>query len=124
MFNPTQISESLDCAMSPTTFAVFAICAVSLAVWMLMVIHDPKRWRLWWLDLFGVIDVETTREERREQEGHISMLAYTLFFLLLTTAVSCSFWSFDLIRDYRRPKTAVERELEFARSYVAGRARR
>ncbi len=107
--------------MSPIAFAVFAILSIFLAAWMLMVIHDPKRWRLWWLDLFGVLDVETTRVERREQEGHISVLAYTLFFLLLTTAVSCSFWSFDLIRDNRRPKTPAERELEFARNYISGR---
>lgn len=107
--------------MSPTAFAVLALHAAFLAVWMLMVIHDPKRWRLWWLDLFGVIDVETAREERRRQEGHISVLAYTLLFLLLTAVVSCSFWSFDLIRDNQRPKTAAERDLEFARNYITGR---
>lgn len=107
--------------MTPITFALFAIFALVLAVWMVLVIHDPKRWRLWWLDLFGIIDVETTREERRAQEGQISILAYTLLFLLLTTAVSCSFWSFDMIKDKRRPKTAVERDLEFARNYVSGR---
>ncbi|MDB6140847.1 MAG: hypothetical protein JWO94_3919 [Verrucomicrobiaceae bacterium] len=107
--------------MSPTAFAVVAILTVFLAVWMLMVIREPKRWRLWWLDFFGVLDVETTRKERREQEGHISLLAYTLCFLLIATAVSCSFWSFDLIRDYRRSKTPAERDLEFARNYVSSR---
>jgi hypothetical protein len=104
--------------MSATSFALISLF---LAVWMLMVIHDPKRWRLWWLDVFEVMDVETTREERREQEGHISLLGYSLFFLLLTMAVSCSFWSFDIIRDNRRVKTPAEREMEYARNYVAGR---
>ena len=107
--------------MSPISFAIFAILAVFLAAWMLMVTRDPKRWRLWWLDLFGVLDVETTREERRKQEGHLSVLAYMLFFLLLTTAVSCSFWSFDQIRDNLRPKTTAEREMEFARNYISSR---
>ena len=107
--------------MSPVSFAILAIIALFMGVWMIMVIHDPKRWRLWWLDLFGVIDVETTREERREQESQIVMLAYTLFFVLLVTAVSCSFWSFDLIKENRRPKTAAERELEFTRHYITGR---
>ena len=109
--------------MSPISFALFAIFALILAVWMILVIHDPKRWRLWWLDIFGVLDVETTREERREQEGHITLLAYALLFLLLATTVSCSFWSFDMIKENRRPKTAAERELEFARHYVWGRNR-
>ncbi|MDB6074804.1 MAG: hypothetical protein JWO89_2444 [Verrucomicrobiaceae bacterium] len=107
--------------MSPILFAVFAILAVFLAVWMLMVIREPKRWRLWWLDLFGVLDVETTRQERRKQESHLSALAYMLFFLLITTAVSCTFWTFDQVRDNLRPKTTVERELEFARNYVTNR---
>ncbi len=107
--------------MSPILFAVFAILAVFLAAWMMMLIRDPKRWRLWWLDLFGVLDVETTREERRKQESHLSGLAYMLCILLLTTAVSCCFWTFDLIRDNLRPKTRVERELEFARNYISSR---
>ncbi len=110
--------------MSPTLLAIFAIFAVFLSAWMVMIIHDPKRWRLWWLDLFGVIDVETTREERRQQEGHVSAMAYTLLFLLVTTAVSCTFWSFDLIREGKRSKTTIEREIEFTRHYVSARGGR
>ena len=109
--------------MSAVSLAISAILSFFLAAWMLMVVHDPKRWRLWWLDLFGVIDVETTREERREQESHICVLAYTLCFLLVIMAVSCCFWSFDVIQNSRRPKSAVEREMEFARHYISGSRR-
>jgi hypothetical protein len=107
--------------MSPISHGIFAILAIFLSAWMLMVIHDPKRWRLWWLDMFGVIDVETSREQRRKQEGHLSIMAYTLLFLLVATAVSCSFWSFDLIREGRRTKTTMERDLEYTRRYVSTR---
>ncbi len=110
--------------MSATALAVTAILAFFLCAWMLMIIRDPKRWRLWWLDLFGVIDVETTREQRRQQEGHMAILAYNLLFLLLATGVSCSFWTFDKVRLDRNGKTTVERDLEYTRQYVSSQAQR
>jgi NADH:ubiquinone oxidoreductase subunit 6 (subunit J) len=91
-------------------FAVAAILSIAICVFALHVARDPKRYRLLWLDLLGVLDVDSTRELRRTQEMHMAVMAYVMFVLFLATAMSCSFWA--------RDKTAAERDNDFQQRQI------
>ncbi len=110
--------------MSATGFAIFAIITIAIAVWMFLVGRDPKRWRLIWLDTFGVLDSDTERHERRQQETHLRFAAFLLCLLFATTSLSLIFWAVDDVRETRRPKSAVEIELDQYRRSIEGNARR
>ena len=64
------------------------------------------------MDLLGVLDVDSDREQRRVQEGQMSFICYLLFLLLLATSLSGAFWTVDLVREYKREKTRFEREVD------------
>jgi hypothetical protein len=106
--------------MSAHSFAIFAILALAIGIWFLVIGRDPKSWRLWWLDLFGILDVDTSRDVRRGQETALRFFAYILFVLHVALSVSFSFWSVDEWRDQQRPRTPLEMELQFLRK-KAGR---
>ena len=99
--------------MSPTGLAISAILSISTGLWLLLVGLNPKHWRLMWLDFFGVLDSDTTRPERRSQEGQIRVMALLLCLLFFSLSVSCAFWCADEVRDGLRPKSTAERELEY-----------
>ena len=107
--------------MSATTLAISAILSIAMGIWLFAVGRDPKHWRLMWLDFFGILDSDTTREERRAQEAQIRFLAIILSLLLLALSVSCAFWSADQMREGLRPKTTAERELEDLRRRAEGK---
>ena len=106
--------------MSATTLAISAILSIAMGIWLFAVGRDPKHWRLMWLDFFGILDSDTTREERRAQEAQIRFMAIILSLLLLALSVSCAFWSADQMREGLRPKTTAERELEDLRRRAEG----
>jgi hypothetical protein len=110
--------------MSVTGLAIYAILAIAIAMWLLQVVLNPKHWRLMWLDFFGVLDTDTTREERHAQEAHLRFLALILCLLVLATSISCAFWSADQVRENLRPKTTAERELEDLQKRAEGLRRR
>jgi hypothetical protein len=64
------------------------------------------------MDLLGVLDVDSDREQRRVQESQMSFICFALFVLLLATSLSGAFWTVDLIREYKRDKTRFEREMD------------
>ena len=92
--------------------AVASILALFISFWALNIARDPSVWRLWWMDLLGVLDVDSNRTERRSQERQMSFICFTLFLLLLATSLSGAFWTLDLVRDNKRDKTRFEREVE------------
>lgn len=92
--------------------AVASILALFVSFWALNIARDPSVWRLWWMDLLGVLDVDSNRAQRRSQERQMSFICFALFILLLATSLSGAFWTFDLVRDYKRDKTRFEREIE------------
>jgi len=96
----------------PIGLAIASILTLFVSFWALNIARDPRVWRLWWMDLLGVLDVDSDREERRVQEGQMSLACYLLFFLLLATSLSGAFWTIDLVREYKREKTRFEREVE------------
>ena len=106
--------------MSASFLAISAILSAAGAFWLLQVGLDTKHWRLMWLDFFGILDADTTREERLVQVLHIRSAALLLCFLMAATTVSCSFWCVDQIRETQRPKSTAERELEYLRRRAEG----
>ena len=96
----------------PIGLAIASILALFISFWILNIARDPSVWRLWWMDLLGVLDVDSNRTERRSQERQMSFICFTLFLLLLATSLSGAFWTLDLVRDNKRDKTRFEREVE------------
>lgn len=95
----------------PIGLAITSLIALFTSFWVLHIARDPTLWRLWWMDLLGVLDMDADRELRRSQETQMSLICYFLFFLLLITSLSGAFWTFDRIQEYKREKTRFEREL-------------
>lgn len=96
----------------PIGLAIASILLLFFSFWVLNIARDPSAWRLWWMDLIGVLDVDTDRDNRRHQERQMSFICYTLFLLLLTTSLSGAFWTVHLVREYKREKTRFEREVD------------
>ena len=96
----------------PIGLAIASILSLFISFWILNIARDPSVWRLWWMDLLGVLDVDSDREERRRQEHQMSFICYILFLLLLSTSISGAFWTMDQVREYKREKTRFEREVE------------
>jgi len=106
--------------MDSVGFAITSILSVALCIGLIRVGANPKQSRLFWLDLWGMLDTDTTREDRRWQEGQLRFLAFTLVFLLAASGVSSAFWSYEQLRESRRTKNTVERELEYLRRQAEG----
>lgn len=99
----------------PFGAAITAILTIFLCVWAFNMAREPKRWRLWWMNLFGVPDLNSTREQRRRQESHLAIVAYFLCLLSLAVGVSCIYWTAIEVQELRRPKTRFEQDLERTR---------
>lgn len=99
-------------------FAVFTILSIALCFFALNVGRDPKKWRLYWLDLLSILDVDTSREQRRGQERQLAMMSYFMFVLFVVSSACCAFWTFDQVREQQRDKTAPERDLEYIRKQI------
>ena len=99
-------------------FAVTAILALALCFFFLNVARDPKTWRLRWMDVLGVLDVDADRTRRKGQEAQVAAVGVLLFTLSLAGSLSCAFWTFDQIRDRHREKTRFEREIDLTRSEI------
>lgn len=96
----------------PIGLAIASILALFVSFWALNIARDPSVWRLWWMDLLGVLDVDSNREQRRRHERQMSFICFTLFLLLLATGLSGAFWTVDMVRNYKRGKTRSERSKE------------
>ncbi|MBB5031793.1 hypothetical protein [Prosthecobacter vanneervenii] len=96
----------------PIGLAIASILTLFFSFWILNIARDPSVWRLWWMDLIGVLDVDADREKRGSQERQMSFICYLLFLLLLTTSLSGGFWTVYLVREYKREKTRFEREVD------------
>ena len=104
----------------PIGIAIIAILCIALGISCLRVASEPKLWRLWWMDLLGVLDVDTDRDARKSQERQMSLMCHLLFVLFISMAASCAFWTFDGIRELKRDKSVLEREVEMGREEIEG----
>lgn len=102
----------------PIGLAIASILLLFVSFWALNIARDPRVWRLWWMDLLGVLDVDSDREHRRGQEAQMSFLCYILFLLLLATSLSGAFWTVDLVREHKREKTRFEREIDSSKREI------
>jgi hypothetical protein len=99
-------------------FAVFTILSIAACFWAINIARDTKKWRLHWLDFLTVLDIDTHREQRRVQEGHLGIVAWMLFVIFAASAISCAFWTIDQIGEAQRMKTAPERDSEYLRRQI------
>tara|TARA_R110002049_G_scaffold78041_1_gene199176 strand:+ start:423 stop:755 length:333 start_codon:yes stop_codon:yes gene_type:complete len=101
-------------------FSVIAILSLAASLFFLNVTRDPKTWRLRWMDLLGVMDMDANRERRKSQESQVVAMAVMLFVLTLATSLSSAYWTVDQIRHRGRVKTRFEREIDLTRSEIDG----
>jgi len=102
----------------PIGSAIIAILCLTFGITCLRVASEPKMWRLWWMDLLGVLDVDTDRDARKSQERQMSLMCHLLFVLFATLSVSCAYWTVDGIREVKRNKSVLEREAEMGREEI------
>jgi hypothetical protein len=102
----------------PIGSAVLAILSLSFSIALLKMGSDTKLYRLWWMDLLGVLDVDSDREARKAQERQMALMCYLLFFLLIGLCVSCIYWTVDGVREVRRDKSLLELEIDMGRREI------
>jgi len=102
----------------PIGLAIASILALFISFWALNVARDPRVWRMWWMDMLGVLDVDSDREERRVQETQMSFICYAVFILLMATSLSGAYWTVDLVREYKREKTRFERQIDSSKREI------
>ncbi|MFZ4765812.1 MAG: hypothetical protein ACOYMN_12745 [Roseimicrobium sp.] len=106
-------------SLMPFGPAITAILTLFLCVWCINMARTPKRWRLWWMSFFGVLDLNSTRDQRRRQEAHLAIMAYFMCLISLATCASCIYWAAVEYKEYHRPKTRFELDLERTRKEAA-----
>lgn len=100
--------------------SVIAILSLAVSLFFLNVTRDPKTWRLRWMDLLGVLDVDSSRERRKVQESQVAAMALMLFVLTMAVSMSSVFWTVDQMKDRKREKTRYEREIDMTRAEIEG----
>ncbi len=108
----------------PTTLAISAIISLALSIACLRLAGDGERARLQWMDLAGDMDLALNENYRKTQERHFTLMLSLLFMVLFTFSGSCFYWTIVEIKEMRREKTTLERELESGRLEVAKMAQR
>ncbi|CAN5692684.1 hypothetical protein BH11VER1_BH11VER1_15410 [soil metagenome] len=94
----------------PTGSAIIAILSVFLAFWFFNMSRAPKEWRLWWLNVVGSPDLDSTREERRRHEFLLKCFSFVFTMLCMALAVSCIYFTVEGVKEMRRPKTQFEQD--------------
>ncbi len=104
----------------PIGLAITAILAFTLSIACLKIANDVKMWRLRWMDFLGVLDVESDRDARKSQEKQMALICYVQFVLFSVVAISCAYWAMDEIREIKREKSLIEREMDMGRKEIDG----
>ena len=89
-------------------FAILAIAAVFISCWSLLMALNPKHWRLWWMTLMGIPDLNSKREQKRVQQYRLMLAAYIVLFLMLFAAVFFTWQVFEEIHDLQN-KSAFDK---------------
>jgi hypothetical protein len=100
------------------TLAISAILSLALSIACLRMAGDAELWRLRWMDLLGMMEMDIDRYQRKSLERQFSLMLSLLFVLLLAFCGSCFYWTIVEVNEARREKTTIERELEMGRSEV------
>jgi FtsH-binding integral membrane protein len=102
----------------PIGCAILSIISLFLSIGVLKMARDPRICRLWWMDLLGVLDVDSDRRSRKIQEQQMAAMFYLIFILVAALCLSCIYWTVDGIREFRREKNVIEREIEMGREEI------
>ncbi len=100
------------------TLAISAILSLAFCIACLRMAADAKTWRLRWMDMLGVMEMDLDRSVRKAQERQFSWMLMFLFVMLLSVSGSCFYWTMVEVAEARREKTTIERELEMGRAEV------
>jgi len=87
--------------------AISAILTLFLSVWCFLMSRRPRHWRLWWMSNLRQIDVNSTSEERRQQDGLFRGFV-TVAFVLSTLASGWAFyWTWTQWSENRQARAAT-----------------
>lgn len=103
--------------------ALSALAALSLSCWAYLMMRDPKIWRLWWMTRMGIPDLNSTREQKRQQEARLWMASCIFLFVMLAVMGVCIWQVVEEIHNlrnkspYEQTKELTQKEIE---KYKAG----
>lgn len=100
------------------TLAISAILSLALGIACMRMAGDSRAWRLLWMDMLGVMEMDVNRQIRKTQERQLSWMLMLLFVMLLAVSSSCFYWTVVEVLEARRDKTTIEREMEMGRAEV------
>jgi preprotein translocase subunit SecG len=96
----------LAIASTATIFSIFMFC------WTFIMARDPKTWRLWFMALFGIIDMKSTREERRRSESQLSIISWILCVIFFIGIIGSVYIIFLELQEEKSQKTQFEKDQE------------
>jgi len=108
----------------PTTLAITAIITLALSIACLRMASNGERSRLAWMGLVEDLQLGLDEQHRKNQERCYTWMLSLIFVLLLAFSGSCFYWTIVEVKEMRREKTTIERELESGRLEVAKMAQR
>jgi len=74
--------------------------------------RDPKTWRLWFMALFGIIDMKSTREERRRYESQLSVVSWILSVVFFFAIIGSVYVIILELQEEKSPRTQFEKDQE------------
>lgn len=92
----------------PVWTAIIAIITLFLAGWALVIAREPKEWRLWLMTFLGMADLNSTREDRRRQEGHLAIICYVMFSMLLAASGISAYLVVVQMQAQRQPRSEYQ----------------
>ncbi|MBL9114162.1 MAG: hypothetical protein JNJ83_04080 [Verrucomicrobiaceae bacterium] len=107
--------------MNPVVTASAGLISLLLGAWLALVALKPRRWRMRWMDLFGTLDADTARPEKRRQENQLRRMAGSLLLVMLLMSASCGFWTWSSLHDAKRQKSKQELETELLEREIRAR---
>jgi Zn-dependent alcohol dehydrogenase len=114
------LSETLPPSIL-TTVGVSAILAIALACWAFIMARNPTHWRRWWMTQFGMADLNSSREVRRQQERLLTIGSSVVCLLAFTISLSFTVWTKLTIDDIRAKATASTQSSSKSRNVAIAR---
>ncbi len=87
-----------------------AIISIFMFCWTFIMARDPKTWRMWWMALFAIIDMNSTREQRRRYELRLSIVSWIFAGLFLISGVASVYVIIIEVQEERMPRTQFEKD--------------
>ena len=73
--------------------AISTILTFFLSMWCLTMTRNPRNWRLWWMSHLRQIDMNSTSQERRHQDGIFRMFVLTACILSVLATAWGGYWT-------------------------------